>query len=368
MSPLNNRDRFTRLFSGKSVDRAPFLDICGFWNSSLERWKQEGLPLDATPATVRRLVGFDGRRGFHLPVKAFIWPEFEPQVIRHDGNKFYTRNCWGAIEENISGSELMPITIEGPVQDRKSWEQIKARLDPDTPGRLPQDWPDMCAQARESGETVYAGDLPIGFFGGVRELLGFERQATLFYDNPSLMEDILDTLCDLWIKVFTRLQQDIVLDWFYIWEDMCYKGGSLISPRMFRRFLLPRYQRLTAALRGAGCLHIMVDSDGDERPLVPLWLEGGVNIVFPWETQFGLDITAVRRQYPTLGMIGGMNKYALALGREAINKELAKVPFMLEQGRFIPGLDHNVPNDVSWDNYRYFYDHLHELIYKYPPV
>ena len=87
----------------------------------------------------------------------------------------------------------------------------------------------MCAQARESGETVYAGDLPIGFFGGVRELLGFERQATLFYEDPSLMEDILDTLCDLWIKVFTRIQQDIVLDWFFIWEDMCYKGGSLIA-------------------------------------------------------------------------------------------------------------------------------------------
>ena len=31
---------------------------------------------------------------------------------------------------------------------------------------------------------------------------------------------------------------------------MCYNGGPLISPRLFREFLLPRYQRLTAALRG----------------------------------------------------------------------------------------------------------------------
>jgi len=95
MSPLNNRERFAHLFNGECVDRAPFLDIMGFWNSSLERWKQEGLSQDATPATVRRLVGFDSRRGFYLPVKAFIWPEFEPQVIRRDGDKFYTRNCWG---------------------------------------------------------------------------------------------------------------------------------------------------------------------------------------------------------------------------------------------------------------------------------
>ena len=43
-------------------------------------------------------------------------------------------------------------------------------------------------------------------------------------------------------------------------------------------------------------------------------------------------------------------------------------PFMLEQGRYIPGLDHGVPPDVSWDNYRYFYERLRDLIWKYPPT
>ncbi len=367
MPSLNNRQRYLRLFDGESVDHVPFLDIMGFWNSSLERWKSEGLARDATPETVRSLVGFEGRRGFILPVKAFIWPEFEPQEVRREGEKIFTRNKWGAIEQSIAGSELMPITIDGPVRDRKSWEAIKARLDPATPGRLPADWAGVCTRARASGEPVYAGDLPIGFFGGVRELLGFERQVTLFYDDPSLMEDILDTLCELWIEVYARVQRDIRLDWFFIWEDMCYKGGPLISPRLFRRFLLPRYQRLTASLRSGGCPHIMVDSDGDERPLVPLWMEGGVDIIFPWESQFGLDITAVRRQYPTLGLIGGLDKSALGRGRAAMDRELAKLPFMLESGRYIPGLDHGVPNDVAWEDYRYFYERLRELIWKYPP-
>jgi hypothetical protein len=367
-TPLTNRERYLRLFNGEDVDRAPFLDIMGYWDSSLERWKREGLAQDATRKTVHKLIGFDGGRGLKLPVKAFIWPEFEPQEVRRDGEKVFTRNNWGAIEVNITGSELMPLTIEGPVSDRKSWEQVKERLDPDTPGRLPEGWlVELFAQGQQNGEPVFSGDLPVGFFGGVRELLGFERQVMLFYDDPDLMEDILDTLCDLWIKVFTRVQQAVTLDWFFIWEDMCFKGGPLISPKLFRRFLLPRYQRLTSALRQGGCQHIMVDSDGDERPLIPLWMEGGVNIVFPLETQFGLDITAVRRQYPNLGMIGGLDKHALALGRDAMDRELAKLPFMLERGRYIPGLDHGVPNDVAWDDYCYFYDRLRELIYKYPP-
>ena len=50
------------------------------------------------------------------------------------------------------------------------------------------------------------------------------------------------------------------------------------------------------------------------------------------------------------------------------DKELESVPFMLEHGRYIPSLDHGVSNEVSWDNYRYFYDRLRDLIWNYAPA
>lgn len=365
---LNNRERFVRLFNGDPVDRVPFLDIMGFWQSTLDRWKTEGLAADATRTTVKEIIGFDGGRGFMLPIKGFIWPEFEREVLEEDGTRIKLRNRWGGIELALKDSGVMPITISGPVKDRATWEAIKERLDPDTPGRLPANWDELCQKATASGSPVYTGDLPLGFFGAPRELLGFEQLSFLFYDDPDLAHEILDTLCDLWVKLLGRVQKDITLDWYFIWEDMCSKNGPLISPTLFRDFLLPHYKRFTAALREAGCKHILVDSDGDQRPLTPLWIEGGVSILFPWETQFGLDITEVRRQHPTLGMIGGIDKFALAHGRDAIDKELEKIPFMLEQGRYIPGLDHGVPPDVSWDNYRYFYDQLRNLIWKYRPT
>lgn len=364
---LTNRERYLRLFNGEAVDHVPFLDIMGFWKSSLKRWKTEGLDADATDDTVRKIVGFDGGRGYFLRVKSFVYPEYETKIIREEGDKIFIQNKWGGTHMNQKGSELMEVRVTGAIKDRKSWDEIKERLNPDTIGRLPENWNEICREARQSDEPVYTGDLPIGFFGGPRELIGLEEQSFMFYDDPELMHEILDTLCDLWIKLYNRIQDDINLDWFFIWEDMCYKNGPLISPAIFREFLLPRYKRLTKAIRSKGCNNIMVDSDGDERKLVPLWLEGGVNIIFPWETQFGLDIREVRREYPRMGMIGGIDKFALAHGRNAIDKELEKVPFMLEKGRYIPGLDHGVPNDVSWDNYRYFYEELKELIWKYPP-
>ena len=367
---MTHRERFVRLFKGQSVDRAPFIDAMGVCNyrSCIDRWKTEGLDINATQKDVQEIVGFDYARGYFIYAKLLFCPEFEVNLIKREGGKIYTRNRWGGLELRQDGSELMPITIEGPVRDRYTWETVKERFTGDISARLPENFIEICKEAKESGLPVYTGDLPAGFFGALREIFGFEELMYMFYDDPDLISEILDTLCDLWIAVYSEIQKHVSPDYIFIWEDMCSKTGPLISPVVFREFLLPRYKRLTKSLRNADNMPLfMVDSDGDERPLVPLWIEGGVDIIFPWETQFGLDIAKVRQEYPTMGMMGGLDKHVLEFTRGDMDRELEKVPYMLEQGRYIPCLDHGVTNAVSWDNYRYFYDKLKELIYKYPP-
>ena len=366
---LTHRERFNRLFGGQEVDRAPFLDYMGKCNfpSCIERWKAEGLDSGADADDVQRMMGFDYARGYFLRPKMLLYPEFDIQFVKREGDKIYTRNKWGGLEIQKDGSEYMPITIDGIVKDRHSWDAVKERLTGDIAPRFPDDFDRLCEEAEKSGLPVYSGDLPAGFFGGPRELCGFENLIYMFCDDPGLLHEILDTLCDLWIDIYTEIQKRVHLDYIFIWEDMCSKNGPLISPAMFREFLLPRYKRLTSAIRAGGCGHFIVDSDGDERPLVPLWLEGGVDIVFPWESQFGLDISKVRDEYPGLGIIGGLDKHTLEFSRKEMDAELEKIPRMLERGRYIPCCDHGVTNQVSWDNYRYFYEKLREMVYKYAP-
>jgi uroporphyrinogen decarboxylase len=364
---LTNRQRFVRLFKGQRVDRVPFYQFMGAWKSSIERWKTEGLRVDVTRSTLWQTMGFDGFRGYFLPVKTFVWPEFETEVLEAVDDVLTVRGRWGGTLRTHKNADLLPLTTSGAVSDWRSWEQMKERLDADTPGRLPENWEEVCAEARNSDEPVYAGDLPTGFFGGPRYLLGLECQAMLFYDDPALMHDILDTLCDLWITLFARVQRDIEIDYFFIWEDMCFKGGPLISPALFREFLLPRYKRLTGALKEVGVKLIFVDSDGDIRKLIPLWMEGGVDITFPWESQFELDLLEPRRQYPELGMIGGVDKHAFIAGRAGVDRALEPIPALLESGRFIPAVDHEVPHDVSWDTYRYFCERLRDMVWNHPP-
>jgi len=355
---LTNRERFLRTMRGEPVDRAPFFPCFGPWPQTLERWRREGLPPDANYAEA---VGFDGDLRHCLPINAYLCPMPPYEIIDDEGDTAIIVDR-GVRQRVRKDGGSMPGFLGYPVESREDWARVKRLLDPDHPARFPANWPEFCQAHQNRTDPAYAGDLPCGFFGGPRELLGFERLMYWLHDEPGLVEEVLDTLCDLWVTLFARAIADAPIDFFFVWEDMCFKTGPLISPVTFRRLLLPRYVRLTEMLREAGVDIIMVDSDGDPRQLLPLWLESGVTCVFPWETQMGLDVTEVRRQYPTLQMIGGINKHALALGREAIDDELRKVPYMLERGRYIPAVDHFVPPDVSWDNYRHFCERLRGLI------
>ena len=76
-----------------------------------------------------------------------------------------------------------------------------------------------------------------------------------------------------------------------------------------------------------------------------------------------MDPVAIRRKYgKDLGLIGAIDKRAMAKGKQAIEEEvMSKVPFLIETGGFIPTCDHAVPPDVSLENYQYYLELIHGL-------
>ena len=102
----------------------------------------------------------------------------------------------------------------------------------------------------------------------------------------------------------------------------------------------------------------MLDSDGDVRLLLPLWLEGGVNVAFPLEVgTWGLDPIDIRRRFgKELRICGGFDKHILAHSKDAISREIDRLAGLVEEGGFIPFCDHRVPPDVSLENYLHYVD------------
>jgi uroporphyrinogen decarboxylase len=132
---------------------------------------------------------------------------------------------------------------------------------------------------------------------------------------------------------------------------------------MFREFMLPPYQKVTSFLRSMGVTIFIVDSDGNLEKLIPLFLDAGITALFPFEVQAGNDIVAFRKQYPRLGILGGIDKMKIAQGKMAIDEELnSKVPPMLRSGGYIPHIDHHVHPDIAWKDFTYYRTRLNEMI------
>ncbi len=98
----------------------------------------------------------------------------------------------------------------------------------------------------------------------------------------------------------------------------------------------------------------------------PLWLEAGINVMFPVEIAH-TNAEALRARYGRdLCLIGGVDKRALARGREAIDKELQRVKALMAKGGFIPHIDHSVPEDVSYENFLYYLKRKREMLKHLP--
>ncbi len=103
-----------------------------------------------------------------------------------------------------------------------------------------------------------------------------------------------------------------------------------------------------------------MDCDGKIDLLVPIWIENGVNTMFPIEVRtWDASIEPWRKTYgPALRGIGGMRKECFAMDYRAIDREIERLKPLVDLGGFIPCPDHRIAPNAKWDNVRYYCDRM----------
>ncbi|UCH11412.1 MAG: hypothetical protein JSU61_05865, partial [Fidelibacterota bacterium] len=251
------------------------------------------------------------------------------------------------------------LSLQFPIESREDYLKYRDRLTGHLESRLARIKNLEGHQQRDYVASL-RGSLDCGFYGPLWQMVGFERLSLLFYEDPAFVEMMMDDRAELTLRMMEVILEKTTIDWFCFWEDMAYIQGPLISPALFRKFMMPRYKRITDFLHSKGVDIIFVDSDGDISLLIPLWLECGVNGMWPLEVQAGMDVVKLRREYgKDLLLMGGLDKRELMKGKQEIEQEiLTKVPPLVKDGGYIPRPDHSVPPDVPYENYQYFMEFL----------
>ena len=382
---MTDKERFHATMRFEPCDRPPYWEQ-GFWGGAVDRWYREGMPrrhgVEGDPAygdTVRgpatpigpgdtlcpdvaEGAGLD-KPCLKIPVELYLCPAFEGEVLEEGQESDVVRDEMGIVKQSPKAKDSVQHFLSWPVTDLEDFERVAAeRLDPSTDARYPADWEDRIRKLDAYDGVVALGGYPCGFFGAPRYLMGEVALLMGFLERPELVARIVDHLADLWAAIYDRVLSQVRADCIHIWEDMSFRNGPLISPALFESFLVPAYRKVTDVARSHGVEVILVDTDGDCRSLMPLFVDGGVTGIYPFEVQAGMDVRQIREAFPEVQIMGGVDKREIAGGPDRIDAELAKrIPGMVSKGGYIPMADHQVPPDVSWENYRYYRRRVAEM-------
>ena len=366
---MNARQRTLACLREEPIDRLPVVHF-GYWPETLSKWASEGHLSAAEAAAYKDGNSVDatlcGRLGFdHCWTTAagaddYLRPPFNAEVVRElsDGSR-HLRNPEGVTELNVPGTTSIAAEIEHLLVDRDSWENhYKWRLQWSWERAAHLEKWEAPTQSRPFG--LACGSL----IGRIRNMLGIEGLAYLGDDDPELLDEIIDTCAALCLRaVEETLARVDGLDFAHFWEDICYNHGPLVNPRFFAVKLVPWYRRITTVLNDNGINLVSVDCDGCIDTLVPLWLEGGVNIMFPVEVgTWNGTVLPWRKKYGhALKAVGGVRKQVFAEDRGAVDAEIERLRPLIDLGGYIPCPDHRLPPDAKWDLLRYYTDRLKAL-------
>ena len=123
------------------------------------------------------------------------------------------------------------------------------------------------------------------------------------------------------------------------------------------------YRRITAEVRKYGLDIVSLDCDGCIDALVPVWLENGVNTMFPIEVgTWGASIKPWREKYGTgLCGVGGVNKRVFSRDRAAVDQEIERLRPLVELGGYIPCPDHRIPADCKFELIQYYTGRMRKI-------
>ncbi|MHB1485245.1 MAG: uroporphyrinogen decarboxylase family protein [Saccharofermentanales bacterium] len=301
-----------------------------------------------------------------IDLNMFFYPMFKPEILEEDDKRLKYLDIDGVVRLYLKESATMASGWEWPIRDRKSWEKLKdERIDfTNIRERLPKNWDVKVKEYKNRDYPLGIGGYPLGFFGTLAHLISYDRLFLMYYDDPELVHDIIGTFTDLWIAIYEEVLAEVEVDHMQIWEDISFGSGCMLSEVTMREFMLPYYKKLTSFLKSHGVDLIFVDTDGDCMKIIPLFIEGGATGMFPFEANCGMDIVKVRKDFPTLAMMGGIPKAEIQKGRARIDQILEPVAEVLKTGGYIPFGDHLISPESDWEDFKYYRNKLNDMIDK----
>ncbi len=379
---MNARQRLLTALAHQEPDRVPLdlgaTQVTGIHRVAYVNLRQRlGLPL-VEPTICDHIQGLalpDGDLLVHLgagvrglyPFNSHNWNVIE----QPEGEYWIYHDEWGITHRRPYPDGLYYSIWQVPLgQPDLSGADIQGHSWPD----FSADWriDGLRAQAegyRAAGYAVLLKDPFAGIFEMAQRIVGMENLLVMMVTDRSLAGVLFDKLAELklefWEKALPRLAE--VIDVISQADDFGTQVSQLISPRMFREQIKPRWQVIFDRLRElAPQAYRFFHSCGNVRPLIPDFIELGVQILNPVHIRAGgMEPAALKRDFgDALTFWGGGvdTQDVLPHGTpQQVKEEVRRnIEALAPGGGFVFNTVHNIQADVPVENILAMYEALAE--------
>jgi uroporphyrinogen decarboxylase len=345
----------------------------GTWAQTLEEWRNQ-----ASEAIKNfKWDWFEGEDALGMDHREYIdvnygfIPAFDYEVLEENERYIISRNSLGivtkALKDGAIGNARMCMDeyLDFPIKKPEDFAAIKKRLIAGISERYPTNLDEKIQRwKRRDYPLVLGRNCAVnGFYWRAREWMGTENLSYAWYDYPEMMHEMMEFFADFIIETSRPVLEKTTVEYLCLNEDMAMKSGPLLGPDTFREFIFPHLKRLIEFFKSHGTKYIVVDSDGNPEALIPLLLDAGIDVLWPLERASDVNPLVWRKKFGRqLRLWGGVDKRILVNGPDAIRKHLKEFIPLIEEGGFIPHVDHTVQPGVTWDNFQYYMEYKQALI------
>ncbi|MCL1887302.1 MAG: hypothetical protein FWF96_00315 [Kiritimatiellaeota bacterium] len=344
---MTTHERYKRMYEHRDADRVPVIE--NPWAATIERWRREGLP-ENVPFT----------EYFDLdPIDCIFIdnsPRYEWRLVEETDAYTIVTSNWGVTLRNWKHAASTPEYIDFKIKDRETWAEASARMEPSRDRInwewLRKDYPEW----RRRGHWVCA-EIWFGFDTTHSRVLATDTTLVAFLEDPEWMRDVFARQLETSLAMLDMLwAEGYHFDELRWPDDMGYKGTQFFSLGVYRDLIKPFQKRAIEWAHARG-VWTSLHSCGNINPFVPEFVEIGLDALNPLEVKAGMDPLRIRKNFPSLPLIGGMDVRVLSTNnRDIVRRELeAKIPILKHNG-FVLHTDHSVPDTVDYDTYRFFVD------------
>jgi len=379
---MNSRERILTTLDHREPDRVPFdmgsCQVTGIHVVAYQNLRMAlGLPeveIEFCDA-VQQLASIDDdvvarmnidTRGLY-PLNSHNW-----QIVEEDaGDCWAYRDEWGITHHRPKDNGLYFSVVKVPLPHADlTAEDVSNHHWPDVanPERL-AGLRNLARQYRDAGYAVVLKDAFAGIFEFAQRIVGMENLLVMMITNEkaacTLFDRLLQLKLDYWQTALAELGD--LVDVVTYADDYGTQTSQLISPDMFRSLIKPRLKVLFETfIKLAPHAKRFFHSDGNVRPLIPDFLEIGVDILNPihiraqdmapagLKRDYGLDLVFWGGGIDTQGTL------PRGTPREVKDDVRRNIEALAPGGGFVFNTIHNIQADVPPENILAMWEALEE--------